>query len=809
MKKRRSSKKQSLKDPFAEREASKYSSPIPSREFIMSRLEEEGRLMTREEIAGAFGLSGEEDLEALRRRLRAMERDGQVLCNRKGGYGLINKMDMERGRIIAHPDGFGFLVPEEGGDDLFLSPRQMRGVMHRDRVVARVTGIDRRGRREGAIVEVLERCTHRVVGRIYFENGISHVVPDHKRLTLDIRVPPDQVGGARNGQFVTVEIIEQPSKRSGPVGRVVEVIGDHMAPGMEIDVAIRAHELPLEWPDAVEDEIQNLSDTVTPAAKRGRVDLRDTPLVTIDGADSRDFDDAVFCSKTPKGWKLLVAIADVSHYVKKGTALDKEAESRGNSVYFPERVIPMLPEVLSNGLCSLNPDVDRLCMVCEMTIDAEGKVTRSRFMEGLMRSHARLTYSEVAAMLVDRDPEVRAKYKPLLKHLEELYRLYKVFRKIREKRGAIDFETTETRIVFGEDRKIEKIVPVVRNDAHKIIEECMITANVTTARFLNRHKLPTLYRVHEGPQANKLADLREFLSELGLSLDGGEKPPAAEFSKLLKKIQKRPDAHLIQTVMLRSLSQARYNPENIGHFGLSQGEYLHFTSPIRRFPDLLVHRAIRHHLRAEARYKKQGKKLTKGCTAESFGYSEADMAAIGEHCSTTERRADDATRDAVDWLKCEYMLDKVGMEYDGIVTSVTSFGIFVELKDIYVEGLVHITALHNDYYHFDPAGHRLRGERTGNSYRLGDEVRVRVARVDLDERKMDFDLPGKPEDGGKPRSKSKGKSKRKRKPKTKSKSDDKIQEVQSKSDDTKTEKRKPKRRRGGRRSRKQNRSKEK
>ncbi len=773
----------------------------------MSRLEEAGRLMTREEIAEAFGLSGDEDLEALRRRLRAMERDGQLLCNRKGGYGLVNKMDMVRGRIIAHPDGFGFLVPEEGGDDLFLSPRQMRGVMHRDRVVARVTGIDRRGRREGAIVEVLERCTHRVVGRIYFENGISYVAPDHKRLTQDIRVPPDQVGGARHGQFVTVEIVEQPSKRSGPVGRVVEVIGDHMAPGMEIDVAIRAHELPLEWPDAVEDEIQDLSDTVSPAAKRGRVDLRDTPLVTIDGADSRDFDDAVFCGKTPKGWRLLVAIADVSHYVRKGTALDVEAEQRGNSVYFPERVIPMLPEVLSNGLCSLNPDVDRLCMVCEMYIDAEGKVTRSRFMEGLMRSHARLTYDEVAAMLVDRDPGVRAKYKPLIKPLEELYRLYKVLRKQREKRGAIDFDTTETRIVFGEDRKIEKIVPVVRNDAHKIIEECMITANVCSARFLNRHKLPTLYRVHEGPQANKLADLREFLSELGLSLDGGDKPPAAEFSRLLKNIQKRPDAHLIQTVMLRSLSQARYSPENIGHFGLAQSEYLHFTSPIRRYPDLLVHRAIRHHLRTEARYRKQGRKSGKVNSAESFSYTEAEMAAIGEHCSTTERRADDATRDAVDWLKCEYMLDKVGMEYDGIVSSVTSFGIFVELKDIYVEGLVHITALHNDYYHFDPAGHRLRGERTGNTYRLGDEVRVRVVRVDLDERKMDFELPGKPEGDDKPRSKPESKRKRKNKRKAKKPADKPETSAAPDDKDGQTEKRKPKRRRGGRRSRNPNRSK--
>jgi len=736
-KKQRSKKKRFAQDPHAEREAGKYATPIPSREFIISVLTDSGRLMTREELASAVGLHSDDDLEALRRRLRAMERDGQLLRNRKGGYGLVDRMDLVRGRIIGHPDGFGFLVPEEGGEDLFLGPRQMRQAMNGDRVVARVVGIDRRGRREGAIVEVLERNTHRVVGRIYFENGISFVVPDHKRLTQDIRIPPDAVGGARHGQFVSAQIVEQPNKRSGPVGKVVEVIGDHMAPGMEIDVAIRAHEVPLEWPGAVEGEIQGLSEQVSPASKRNRVDLRDLPLVTIDGADSRDFDDAVYCKRTAKGWKLIVAIADVSHYVKPGTALDAEAHVRGNSVYFPERVIPMLPEVLSNGLCSLNPEVDRLCMACEMTIDLQGKVTRSRFMEAVMRSHARLTYSQVAAMLVEREPKVRERYSSLVDSLEELYSLYKAFRKLRNQRGAIDFETTETRIVFGADRKIERIVPIQRNDAHKIIEECMIAANVCTARFLKRHKLPTLYRVHEGPKAEKLSDLREFLGELGLSLGGGEKPQAGDYAKLLKKVQSRPDAHLIQTVMLRSLSQARYSPDNIGHFGLSHTEYLHFTSPIRRYPDLLVHRAIRHHLRNEARKKKSGAKAK----LARFPYNEADMATIGEQCSVTERRADDATRDAVDWLKCEHMLDKVGEDYDGIVTSVTSFGIFVELKDIYVEGLVHITALHNDYYHFDPAHHRLRGERTGKQYRLGDEVHVKVARVNLDDRKIDFALP--------------------------------------------------------------------
>jgi ribonuclease R len=765
-KKQRGRKKRFAQDPHAEREAGKYKSPIPSREFIMSVLTDTGRLMTREELASAVGLHSDEDLEALRRRLRAMERDGQLLRNRKGGYGLVDRMDLVRGRIIGHPDGFGFLVPDEGGEDLFLAPRQMRQAMNGDRVVARVVGIDQRGRREGAIVEVLERNTHRVVGRIYFENGISFVVPDHKRLTQDIRIPPDAIGGARDGQFVTAQIVEQPSKRTGPVGKVVEVIGDHMAPGMEIDVAIRAHEVPLEWPGAVEDEIEGLAEKVSPAAKRNRVDLRDLPLVTIDGADSRDFDDAVYCKKTPKGWKLIVAIADVSHYVKPGSALDAEAHVRGNSVYFPERVIPMLPEVLSNGLCSLNPEVDRLCMACEMTVDQQGKVTRSRFMEAVMRSHARLTYDQVAAMLVEHEPKVRERYSSLVDSLEELYSLYKAFRKLRNRRGAIDFDTTETRIVFGADRKIERIVPVQRNDAHKIIEECMIAANVCTARFLKRHKLPTLYRVHEGPKADKLSDLREFLGELGLSLGGGEKPQAGDYAKLLSKVQSRPDAHLIQTVMLRSLSQARYSPDNIGHFGLSHSEYLHFTSPIRRYPDLLVHRAIRHHLRNEARKKKSGARTR----LAKFPYTEADMATIGEQCSVTERRADDATRDAVDWLKCEHMLDKVGEDYAGIVTSVTSFGIFVELKDIYVEGLVHITALHNDYYHFDPAHHRLRGERTGKQYRLGDEVYVKVARVNLDDRKIDFALPdsGKEDVKQRPRGDKPG-SKKKRGGKSRSK----------------------------------------
>lgn len=745
MSKKRSPKKPAWtdQDPYAAREAEKYARPIPSRELIIEKLTEQGVPLMREQLAEAFGLTDEEDLEALRRRLNAMERDGQLVRNRRRGYGLVEKLDLVRGRVIGHPDGFGFLVPDDGSDDLFLSPRQMRSLFHGDRAVARVTGLDHRGRREGAIVEVLERNTHRVVGRFYCENDVSFVVPDSKRITQNVSIPPDMRGGARQEQIVTVDITEQPTFRSPPIGRVSEVLGDHMAPGMEIDIAIRSHDLPLVWPAGVQDEIADLHPEVLEAHKKGREDLRDLPLVTIDGADSRDFDDAVFCERKAKGWRLLVAIADVSHYVEHGTALDREAQARGNSVYFPERVIPMLPEILSNGLCSLNPRVDRLCMVCEMYISDDGRITRSRFMEGLMRSHARLTYDQVAKVIVERDRDERKRLGGLVPHLEELHRLYKVLRKERTKRGAIDFETTETRIVFGPDRKIERIMPVERNDAHKLIEECMIAANVASARFLAKHKMPTLYRVHEGPKPEKLEALRTLLGELGLSLRGGDKPEPQHYAELLATIQKRPDAHLIQTVMLRSLSQARYAPENTGHFGLALPQYLHFTSPIRRYPDLLVHRAIRHVLRSSADkglLKRALGRMFSGGPVVSFRYTVADMQALGEGCSMTERRADEATRDAIDWLKCEFMLDKVGEEFVGIISGVTSFGIFVELADIYVEGLVHVATLKNDYYHFDPAGHRLRGERSGTTYRLADRVTVKVMRVDLDERKIDFEL---------------------------------------------------------------------
>jgi ribonuclease R len=713
-------------DPHAQREAQRYEQPIASREHILGVIGVAERPPGREDLAGILEISSEDGLEALRRRLNAMTRDGQLVRNRRGCYALADRFDLVAGRVIGHPDGFGFLATDDEGDDVFLSARQMHSLFHGDRALVRISGLDRRGRREGSVVEVLKRNTHHVVGRFFSERGVQFVSPDSKRLPMEIAVPSGEANGAEHGQIVSVEIIEQPGKRSPPVGRVVEVLGDHMAPGMEIDIAIRSHQVPQAWPDAVEQEIEVFGAEVPAGAKRGREDLRKLPLVTIDGADARDFDDAVFCESTAGGWRLLVAIADVSHYVQPDTALDREALERGNSVYFPERVVPMLPEVLSNGLCSLNPEVDRLCLVCEIIFKSDGSMVRSRFLDGLMRSHARLTYDEAASIMVDKDAQARKRHGKLATHLDELYQLYQALRAARSERGAIDFETTETRIVFGKQRKIERIVPLVRNDAHKVIEECMIAANVAAARLLHRHKMPALYRVHARPAAEKISDLQEFLNELGLGLRGGDKPSARDYSVLLEMARGRPDEHLINTVMLRSMPRAAYSPINIGHFGLAHEFYAHFTSPIRRYPDLLVHRAIRHVLADKH--------------PDKFRYDAGAMVDFGESCSATERRADDATRDAIDWLKCEFMLEKVGETYAGIITSVTSFGLFVELKDIYVEGLVHVTALGNDFYHYDPTRHRLMGERSNRIFRLGDEVSVKVVQVNLDERKIDFEL---------------------------------------------------------------------
>ncbi|ARN74384.1 ribonuclease R [Oceanicoccus sagamiensis] len=734
------------KDPHADREAQNYEQPIPSREFIMEFLEQAEGPLNRNQLTKALELKDYQDVEALRRRLKAMERDGQLMRNRKGAYGLVDKMDLVRGRVSAHRDGYGFLMPQEGGDDLYLNSRQMSTVFDGDEVICRSAGYDHRGKLEGVIVEVINRNTQQLVGRLFDENGVVYVSPDNAKINHDIIIPREAVGDAEVEQYVMVEITSQPGWRKPPTGRVVEVLGEHMAPGMEIDVAIRTHNIPHVWPEEAEREALALSAEPLEEDKLNRVDLRKLPFVTIDGEDARDFDDAVYCeSKLLGGWRLWVAIADVSHYVQVGSALDQEATLRGNSVYFPEQVVPMLPEALSNGLCSLKPKVDRLCMVCEMTISKAGKISGYKFYEGVMHSHARLTYNKVGAILDKKNPDskpLRIEYKKVVPHLENLHDLYKTLRIARSKRGAIDFETTETRMVFGDDRKISEIIPVVRNDAHKLIEECMLAANVAAAKFLEKHNVPALFRVHEGPTEEKLEALRKFLGELAMDLPGGNKPGPDDYQVLLSQLGDRPDAHIIQTMMLRSLRQAVYQPENLGHFGLNYDAYGHFTSPIRRYPDLLVHRAIRHVVRSNMESKKV--KRVDGATVlpkkTIYPYEMPDLLVLGEQCSMTERRADDATREVVAWLKCEYLQDRVGDTFEGVISAVTGFGLFVDLVDVYVEGLVHVSALASDYYHFDPVKQRLVGERTGTSFQLGDSVKVQVARVSLDDKKIDLEL---------------------------------------------------------------------
>ncbi len=697
---------------------------LPDTDAVVAWLAEQDGPLPLEALAEGMGIR-EADLEAFSRQLETALGNGRLLRNRRGAYGPAKEMDLVTGRVIGHADGFGFLQPEDGaGDDLFLPVKEMRRLLHGDRIVARVDGVDRRGRQQGAVVEILERGNRNIVGRYFREDDVGFVVPANSKLHQDILVPAGQEGSATHGQIVVVAITSQPDEHRQPIGQVSEVLGEHMAPGMEIDIAVRMHELPYLWPQEVQDETADVPERVRPADRRGRVDLRETPLVTIDGEDARDFDDAVFCEQDGRGWRLLVAIADVSHYVRPGTALDTEAERRGTSVYFPGRVIPMLPPALSNGICSLVPDEERLCLVCEMHFDADGNMRSAGFFDAVMRSAARLTYNEVAAILVQRDPAVRREREAVVPHLETLYGLFQVLEKRRRRRGALELDSTETRIEHDDNGKVASIEPVERNDAHRLIEECMIAANVAAAQLLESLPEPGIFRVHHRPGPDKINDLRTFLGELGLSLGGGDKPGPRDYAALLEAVAGRDDRHLVQTTLLRSLKMAVYSSDNGGHFGLALDAYTHFTSPIRRYPDLLVHRAIRKHLK-----KRSG-----------HVYEADRLGALMDHCCMTERRAEDASRDVVAWLKCEYMSDRVGEEFDGRISSVTGFGLFVELDGVYIEGLVHISSLGNDYYSFDPVGHRLTGKRGGMVYRLLDRIRVKVVRVDIDERKIDLEL---------------------------------------------------------------------
>lgn len=726
-------------DPNYQQELEKYENPVPSRELILNTIRGHNSPMSRDELLEVFHIYDEERIEGIRRRLRAMENEGELVFTKGKRYALPEKMDLLKGTVIGHRDGYGFLQVEgheklaTKSEDWFISNSQMAKVMHGDFILAQPNGTDRRGRKEVRIVRVLEARKKQIVGRFFLESGIGFVVPDDSRINQDILIPEEHRMGARMGQVVVVQLQERKASFNRPVGFITEILGDNLAPGMEVEIALRNHDIPHIWPEGVEKQIRQFTrEEVPEEAKKGRIDLRNLPLMTIDGEDARDFDDAVFAKKEDNGWRLWVAIADVSYYVRPKTALDLEAFNRGNSVYFPNRVIPMLPEVLSNGLCSLNPQVDRLCLVAEMLVSHNGELLDYKFYEAVMNSHARLTYTKVWKIL-EGDEALRERYALLVPHIEELYAMFQTLIKARQQRGAIEFETIENKFIFNPQGRIERIEPLIRNDAHKLIEECMILANIAAARFVEQANEPALYRIHDKPSEEKLLSFKSFVRECGLTWEVGLDPQPKDYGILLDQIAERADKELIQTMLLRSLKQAVYAADNIGHFGLALTEYAHFTSPIRRYPDLLLHRAIKYLI-------EKGKGNTRHYTdGGGYHYQLDDIDEFGDKCSATERRADGATRDVADWLKCEFMQDHIGEEFDGVISSVTGFGLFVKLNELFIDGLVHISTLDNDYYHYDADRQRLVGG-SGTIYRLGDAVRVKVISVNLDEKKIDFEL---------------------------------------------------------------------
>ncbi|WP_412970901.1 ribonuclease R [Glaciecola sp. MF2-115] len=720
-------------DPHYSREKAKYENPVASREFLLETLSNAKTSLSFLEICNLVNAKEEEARIGIQRRLRAMEREGQVAFTRDKKYEVQKAEALIRGRVIGHRDGFGFLKHSDTEKDLFIHQGQMQTLLHDDIVEGVNSGSDRRGRSEFRVNRVLEPRKEPIVGRVFKEDGVTIVIPDDNRISHEIIIPPEGRNGARQGHVVVVEITQRPRRQVNAIGKILEVLGEHMAPGMEIEMALRNFDIPHNWPKGVLKQVEGLSEEVPEESKKGRIDLRQLPLVTIDGEDARDFDDAVYCQPNDDGtWQLWVAIADVSSYVKTGTALDSEAQNRATSVYFPEKVIPMLPEALSNGLCSLNPDVDRLCMVCEMTITAKGKLQEYQFYEAVMRSHARLTYNKVWGILKG-DEALMKRYEKYVPYLENLNRLFKALKTARQGRGAIEFETIESKFVFNAQRKISHIIAVERNEAHMLIEECMIMANVCAAQFLEKNEAEALFRIHDKPDEDRLTTFKTYLSEIGIPFTVHEEPTPADFTSVMKKIQHRPDKELIQTMLLRSMKQAVYSPDNVGHFGLALDAYAHFTSPIRRYPDLVVHRAIKAII---------DKQNTRKSKTGGKSYSAEEVEQLGEQCSMAERRADDATRDVSDWLKCEFMQDHVGDVFAGVIASVTNFGLFVRITEFQIDGLVHITSLASDYYHFDDQKQCLIGEASGVMFRLGDEVNIKVAGVNLDERKIDLLIDG-------------------------------------------------------------------
>lgn len=700
-----------------------YKHPIPGPNDLIDFLTETGKPLKADAILKAFDLKGQRMRSLLVEKLNTMVRAGQIIENRRGEYCLTAKLDLVTGTVSGHRDGFGFVVRDDGeSEDVYLSAREMRPLFDGDRVAIRVKGMDRRGRAEGQLVDVLERGTQQVAGQFIRERGIGLVIPDNSRISHRILIPKDESGGAKHGQMVVVEILDYPTYVEQATGRVVEIIGMPGEKGIATDIAIHSHAIPYKWPDTVREQVQDFGAEVPDSSMDGRTELRNVDLITIDGADARDFDDAVYCMKVENGWRLLVAIADVANYVSIGSALDKEAIVRGTSVYFPDRVVPMLPEVLSNGLCSLNPKVDRLCMVCDMEVSSSGKVTKATFFEGVMKSKARLTYSQVGDFLSGASKT--SVPSELQASVRDLHDLYKAFAKQRRRRGAIEIDLPQTKFKLNDDGEIDRIEVVPRNDAHRLIEECMIAANVEAAKFLKKHRIPGLYRVHPKPDTDRFNDLRLYLISLGLKVPHPDHVEPRHFTQLIEQVKDRPDSAAITMAMLRSLTHAEYSPTNVGHFGLALESYAHFTSPIRRYPDLLVHRAIRHIIRGG----KPGK----------YDYAPKEMERLGTITSAHEKRAEEATRDVEAWLKCQYMEQHLGDEFDGVITGVTNFGVFVQITELMTDGLVHVTSLANDYYKYDAGSQKLVGERSGHTYSLGEEMRIRVERVDMETRKIDF-----------------------------------------------------------------------
>lgn len=701
-----------MKDPYQKRESEKYDNPIPSREYILEFIKE--KPLNKYDLYDLLKVDGKQK-KPLTHRLKAMVRDQQLSCDRDGVFSIFSsKSGILIGTIVANPKGFGFIVLDEGGKDLRLNSKQMQLVFHGDRVEARL--LNQRG--DAKIVKVIESIKS-VVGRLHLSEDGAYVIVDDKRIRNRISIPEVSEDNT-NEQIVIVEIVKSPSFDSLAVGKITQILGNYMDEGVETDSALYRNGIPVDFSEEALAQTAKLPSVVTDEDKKGRIDITDMKLVTIDGEDSRDFDDAVFAEPTNNGWKLVVAIADVSHYVIEGSDLDNDAIDRGNSVYFPRRVVPMLPEALSNGLCSINPDVERLCMTCEMNIDPEGNLLDYKFYPAVMLSHARLTYTKVSQILEHHDQALTSEYASVLDNLNTLYDLYKALKAERTRRGVMDFDRIESQIVFNDNGKIDDIVASVRNDAHKLIEECMLMANQATAKFLAHNEEDFLYRIHPKPTAEKVETTRQFLTAVGLTLEGGVQPESKHFAKVLLDAKGRDDENIIKTVVLRTMKQAVYTPANEGHFGLAFEDYTHFTSPIRRYPDLLVHRAINRVLNKNKR--KPSKKMIE----------------TGVHLSVTERRANDASRDVEQWLKCEYMRDKVGDTFNGVISGVAGFGIFIELTDVFVEGMIAMRDMKDDYYIFDDIHHKLKGERTGRTFQLGDTIKIQVASVSLDDRQMVF-----------------------------------------------------------------------